>query len=558
MSSQGRADQGFVLATVGGLLVVVALPLTFVLLQAIFPKIGAGSLAAPFSALIDAFTDAKLFRLTLNTITLGVVVVGLSSLIAIPLGVLRALFRVPLAALWDVLLLVPFMIPPYIAALAWIMTLQPRGYLFQLAGFDLGRLLFSFWGVAIVMTLNVFPAIYFAVSRTVGAIGSRLSDAARVSGASPLTAFLRITLPLSTPGIVASLLIVFALTIEEYGTPAALGARAGFDVLVTAIDTRVSDWPIDLAGASALSLVLVALSLGAFGLQLWLLSARSYETVGGRAADAARLSLGPWTIPVVLLFAGVAVLSTIAPLFAILATAFSRTISGGLALSNLGFDNFLAMTEGAAGGVEALRNSLLLGLATALVTGLLGATSAYYVVRTRLRGRQLLDALTVLPNAIPGIVVAVGLILAWNQPWWPLSPYNTPVILLLAYCCILLPYPVRYANAAFRQVGESVEMAARVAGASPLVMFGRVLLPLIAPSLLSAMLIVFAIASRELVASLLLAPVGMQTIATFIWRQFDQGSVPLGMAMSAVTIGITTLISLAFALLSRRADRTAN
>ena len=557
MISGGRADQGFVLTTVAGLLVVVALPLTFVLLQAIFPGFGAGSLAAPFSALVAAFTDSRLFGLILNTITLGVVVVALSSLVAIPLGVIRALFRVPFASLWDVLLLVPFMIPPYIAALAWIMTLQPRGYLYQMAGFDLGRLPFSFWGVAIVMTLNVFPAIYFAVSRTVGAIGTRLTDAARISGATPLTAFVRITLPLSTPGIVASLLLVFAMTIEEYGTPAALGARAGFDVLVTAIDTRVSDWPIDLSGASALSLVLVALSLSAFGLQLWLVSRRSYETVGGRSADATRLPLGPWTAPVLLLFAGVTLLSTVAPLFAILATAFSRTISGGLALSNLGVDNFLAMTEGASGGIEALRNSLLLGLATALATGILGATSAYFVVRTKLRGRQVLDALTVLPNAIPGVVVAVGLILAWNQPWWPASPYNTPLILLLAYCCILLPYPVRYANAAFRQVGESLEMAARVAGARPIVTFTRILLPLIAPSLVAAMLIVFAIASRELVASLLLAPVGMQTIATFIWRQFDQGSVQLGMAMSAVTIGITTLISLAFALLSRKVDRTA-
>ncbi|CAH1651041.1 MULTISPECIES: iron ABC transporter permease [unclassified Chelatococcus] len=557
MISGGRADQGFVLTTVAGLLVVVALPLAFVLLQAIFPNFGSGSLAAPFSALVEAFSDSKLLGLTLNTITLGVVVVALSSLIAIPLGVIRALFRVPLASLWDVLLLVPFMIPPYIAALAWIMTLQPRGYLFQIAGFDLGKLLFSFWGVAIVMTLNVFPAIYFAVSRTVGAIGNRLTDAARVAGATPWRAFLRVTLPLSAPGIVASLLIVFAMTIEEYGTPAALGARAGFDVLVTAIDTRVSDWPIDLSGASALSLVLVALSLSAFGLQLWLLSSRSYETVGGRSADTTRHALGAWTLPVILLFAVVTLLSTIAPLFAILATAFSRTISGGLALSNLGVDNFLAMAEGASGGVEALRNSLLLGLATALATGVLGATSAYFVVRTKLKGRQVLDALTVLPNAIPGVVVAVGLILAWNQPWWPASPYNTPLILLLAYCCILLPYPVRYANAAFRQVGESLEMAARVSGAKPIVTFTRVLLPLIAPSLIAAMLIVFAIASRELVASLLLAPVGMQTIATFIWRQFDQGSVQLGMAMSAVTIGVTTLISLAFALLSRKVDRTA-
>lgn len=152
-------------------------------------------------------------------------------------------------------------------------------------------------------------------------------------------------------------------------------------------------------------------------------------------------------------------------------------------------------------------------------------------------------------------MVAVGIILAWNQPWLPVTPYNTPLILLMAYCCILLPYPVRYANAAFRQVGDNLEAAARVFGASPLVAFRRILFPLVLPSLLASMLLVFAVATRELVASLLLAPVGMSTISTFIWRQFDQGSVGLGMAMSAVTILITTTIPLLVTLASGRRGR---
>jgi iron(III) transport system permease protein len=174
------------------------------------------------------------------------------------------------------------------------------------------------------------------------------------------------------------------------------------------------------------------------------------------------------------------------------------------------------------------------------------------VVKTRFRGKYLLDGLTVLPNAIPGVVVAVGLILAWNQPVLPITPYNTPIILLLAYCCLLLPYPVRYTNAALRQVGENLEAAARVAGATPLVAFRRVILPLILPSLLASMLLVFAVASRELVTSLLVAPVGMLTIGSFIWQQFEQGSVGVGMAMSAIAIVITTSIPLAVMLTARR------
>ena len=536
-----------------GLGLVVAVPFLFIVLQAIFPELGRGSLAAPFSAFAGALGDAKLIGMTGNTLLLGVLVVVLSALIAIPLAVARALFRVPGAIVWDVLFLIPFMIPPYIAVLGWIMTLQPRGYLEQLAGFNLTGFLFSVPGIVFIMTLNSFPVVYFAVSRTLETVGSRYADVARVFGASPMRAFWRVTLPLSTPGLAASLLLVFAMAIEEYGTPAALGSRAGFDVLVTAIDLRVSDWPIDLPGAAILSLVLVVLSFGAFMLQRWVLSRRSYEATTGKPQGTAKRDLGPWKWPVLLTFGLVAFVATGLPLLAILAGALSRTISGGLVWSNLGPDNFAAILGDTTGALRALGTSLSLGVAAALVTGLLGALSAYAVVKSRARGRGVLDVLTILPNALPGIVVAVGLILAWNQPWLPVTPYNTALILLLAYCCILLPQPVRYATAAFHQIGDNLEAAARVFGASPLTAFRRILLPLIAPSLLAAMLLVFAVATRELVASVVVAPVGVSTISTYIWRQFEQGSVGLGMAMAFLTILITTALPLiVLSLMGRR------
>lgn len=363
--------------------------------------------------------------MTGNTLILGVGVMALSAFIAVPLAVLRALFKVPGALMWDLLMLVPFMIPPYIATLGWTMALQPRGYVHQLLGFDLAPFLFSVWGIIFVMTLNTFPVIYFAVSRTVEAVGSRYADVGRVFGASGWTAFWRITLPLATPGLAASLLLVFAMAIEEYGTPAALGRRAGFDVLVTGIDLRVSDWPIDLSGAAILSLMLVVMSFGAFLIQRWILTRRSYQTTTGKPQAFEKRPLGPWTLPVIGGFALIAFLATAVPLLAILATALSRTISGGLTLGNLGLDNFLAIFTDSTGALRALGTSLSLGVAAALVTGLLGALSAYAVVKTTIRGRNLLDVLTILPNALPGIVVAVGLILAWNQPWLPITPYNT-------------------------------------------------------------------------------------------------------------------------------------
>lgn len=541
-SAAARNPLGFV--AVAGLAFIVAVPFVFIVLQAVFPQLGRGSLAEPFLHLPALFEDPKLLRMSGNTVLLGLSVVVLSALIAVPLAVFRALYKVPFAVLLDVLMLVPFMIPPYIATLGWIMTLQPRGYLEQIAGFNLASFLFSVAGMSFVMALNTFPLVYFAVSRTIEAVGARYSDVGRVFGASPWRSFFRITLPLATPGLAASLLLVFAAAIEEYGTPAALGRRSGFEVLVTEIDLRISDWPIDLAGAAVFSLALVCLSLAAFLVQRWILTRRSYVTTGGKPQAKDKRPLGALAVPVVALFALVSFAATGVPLLAILATALSKTVSGGLAASNLGFDNFAAIAENSAGGMRALVNSLSLGVASALLTGLLGAVAAYAVVKMRFRGRFWLDILTVLPNALPGVVVAVGLILAWNQPALPVSPYNTPLILLLAYCCILLPQPIRYATAAFHQVGDNLEAAARVCGANSFTAFRRIMLPLIAPSLITAMLLVFAVATRELVASILVAPVGMQTISIFIWRQFEQGSVGLGMAMAFIAILITTLLPL--------------
>jgi len=548
--SDGRA--GLTRVTGTALVLVVAVPFAFVVLQAIFPQLGSGSLAAPFSQVANTLGDPKLLRLSLNTIGLGVGVALLSALIALPLAVLRALFKVPGAAIWDGLMLVPFMIPPYIATLGWILSLQPRGYLQQLFGFNLAPFLFSVNGVVFVMSLSCFPVIYFAVSRTLEAVGARYADVAQVFGASPLRAFWRITLPLSTPGLAASLLLVFAMAIEEYGTPAKLGRQAGFDVLVTGIDTRVSDWPVDLAGASIMALTLVALSLGAFLIQRRVVMRRSYQTTTGKPQALVRRPLGSFKIPVLCWFGLVTLLASGLPLLAILLTALSRTLSGGLVPGNMGLQNFLSIADNGAGALRALGNSLTLGMSTALLAGLIGALAAYVITRPRRRDALTLDILASLPNALPGIVVALGLILAWNQPALPISPYNTPLILLLAYCCILLPQPVRYAHAAFLQIGANLEDAARVFGASPLTAFRRILLPLIAPSLIASMLLVFAVASRELVASLLVAPVGMTTVSTFIWRQFEQGSVGMGMAMAFLAIIITTLIPLAILGMMRK------
>ncbi|WP_447556535.1 ABC transporter permease [Vreelandella sp. EE22] len=537
---------------VGALLLLVGLPLAYIVLQAVFPHLTRGDLSEAFSLFGPTLSDPALLTLLWNTLRLGVAVVLACAVLAVPLGALRALTRVPGGAAWDLLFLIPFMIPPYIAALSWMLSLQPRGYVEQLVGFEASDFLFSFSGIVFVMTLNVFPVVYFAVSRTMMSVGGRYASAARVCGAGRWQAFWRVTLPLSTPGIAASLLLVFALTIEEFGTPATLGAQSGYYVLVTGIHQRFSDWPIDIPGAAVLSLLLVMLAMAAFYLQHYLVIRRSFVSQTGKPASTERAELGRWAWPVVAVFSLAGFISVGVPILAVLATALTGTLSGGLTLDNLSLRHFEALLANRSGALQALSTSLSLAVGAALLTGVLGAVVGYLVVRAQVRGKGMLDLLSLLPNTLPGIVVAVGLILAWNQSYWPIQVYNTSAMLLLAYTCLLLPYPVRYASAAFRQMGESLEAAARVCGAGFITTFRRILLPALAPSLLVAMLLVFAIASRELVASIMVAPAGVSTVSTFVFGQFEQGSPGVGMAMSAVAIFTTTALLVALTVFSRK------
>ncbi|MDR2225895.1 ABC transporter permease [Providencia rettgeri] len=532
------------LMVVIALVILVVIPLCFIVLQALFPQLGQGLFSQPFEPIIHLINEPELPELLQNTLLLGVGVAIISAVIAIPLGALRGLFNLPFAKVWDLLFLIPFLIPPYIAGLSWMLTLQPNGYSQQLFGVSPGSAIFSLGGMMGIMALNLFPVLYFAVSRSMAANGNRLADVARVHGAPPWQAFFRVTLPLSLPSIAAGLLLVFTLAIEEYGIPAAIGAPNGIRVLTTDIEQRLADWPIDLPGAASLSLILASVAIFAYTLQRSIVSGKNVATTTGKAAALVTRSLGVWRWPVVGVFAVVSFFAVGMPLLAMFGTAFSSTVSGGLVLDNLTLRHFSGLVDSQTEALDALFTSVSLASATAVLTGVLGFLSAWLVVSQRIRGAVIIDALSLLPISIPGIVIAVGMILAWNQPFWPVTPYHTWGILLLAYSCLLLPYPVRYCSAALTQIGGSLADAARVHGASAITTLRLVLFPLVLPSLLAAMMLVFAVASRELVSSLLLAPAGMQTVSIFVWRQFEQGSIGSGMAMACVAV----LISLSLML----------
>ena len=537
------------------LVVLVASPLLFIAMQAIFPQFSAVNFSGAFSGVQALLAEPQLPRMLGGTLQVGLGVALVSALIGFPLGVARGMFNLPWPRLWDLLFLIPFLTPPYIAALSWMLVLQTNGYLQQLTGINLNDLLFSKTGIVLVMALNIFPVVYFAVSRSLLASGQRLAQVARVHGASAGRAFWHITLPMLSPSLAAGMLLAFTLAIEEFGVPAALGARAGVLMLTTDIEKKLADWPVDLSGAAMLSVVLVVIALGAWAMQKKLTGQHDVTSITGKPTENSGANAGLYTLPMVVLMTVVSAVAVLLPGASMALSGVLGTLSGGVTLDNVTMSHYAALFSQQGEALPALGTSLSLALGTACITGLLGLLASWLVVMQKIKGRAMLDALSLMPAALPGIVVGVGLILLWNRSFWPVSPYNSWVILLLSYCCLLLPWPVRYVGSALRQLGGSLEPAARVHGASAFQALRYIVMPLVSPALLAAMLMVFAIASRELVTSLLLAPAGTQTVSVFIWRQFEQGSVGQGMAMATLTLVTGLLLMLSALGIMQRAKQ---
>jgi len=474
-------------------------------------------------------------------------VIAGTTLLALPLAFLSARTEIGRHSWLDLVLLVPFMTPPYIASMGWIQFMQPRGFLDQFLpflSFSRGTF-FSLAGVVLVMSLHLYPFLYLIIKNALREIGGSLDDAGAVSGGSFLYRLTRITLPLVFSAYTMGALLIFVKTISEFGTPATLGRRVGFYVLTTEIYRYTSNWPIDFASAAALSSTLLLTSMLVWYLQSTLAERFRYSVVGVSGAPAALRNLGRWRV-VAWLFVGlVLVISIGVPYFSIVGTSLMNLRGVGLVWGNFTLQHYAEIFRPGGGANRALLTSLQLSFSAALIALVLGTFFAIVISRSRGFFARLVDVSSLMSNTIPAIVVVVGLILLWNSRWMPIRVYNTDRILVLTYVVLFLPFTVQYVKASLAQLGTSMFDAARVSGAHGSYTLRRVLLPLIRSGMVAGFIMTFIISIRELVGSLMIRPPGTETSATFIFRQFEQGDVSLGMAMALVTIGVTTAILIA-------------
>lgn len=520
------------------LAVLVLCPLIMVLAE----TAGSGDGSA-LSRIWQTLAQPENLRTIGNSLQLGTAVVAVSTVIAAPLAWLLARTEISRCRWLELAFMIPFMTPPYISSMGWILFMQRNGLCQQMFPW-LGRWsegFFSFWGLALVMGLHVFPFMLLMLRNAMLCIGQGLEDAGAVFGAGFAGRIRRIFVPLLLGNYAVGALLVFVKTLSEYGTPATLGQRIGFFVFTTDIHRYSTTAPVDFGRAATLSTALTLICLVMWLAQSAISRRHSYRLVGGKGVKMSSAPLRPavracaWCGVWLVLLLSIGV-----PFFSVISTSLIKLRGYGLALDNLTFAHYVELFTDNPKAVQAILVSAGTAFAAATISAVLGTVVAFVVNRSRNGMGRVLEGVSLLPEMLPGIVMVIGLMLFWNLVYDVVPLYNSPGMLVVAFVALFLPFTVQYVGSSLAGVSESLVAAARVFGASPWQIFRRVLVPLVFRGIAAGWAMTFIISFRELVAPSMMAPPGVLSISTFIVREFEQGSVSTGMAMAVICVLLTT------------------
>lgn len=503
----------------------------------------------------NVFRDPVLVTGLWNSTKLAATTTALSLAIALPLAVLAARYRYPLKSLWNSVVLVPLILPPFVGALGARAILGRAGALNALLGTEwdiLGQA--KFWGVVAVQALSLYPIIYLNATAALANLDPALDEAAENLGAGPWRRLFRITLPLIRPGIFAGATIVFIWSFTELGAPLMFDY---YTLTPVQIFSRLKEVE-NSAEPYALTVVLLTAAVGMYILGKFVFGRKGYAmySKASRAATEKPLpTAAGWVASGA--FALVTFLAVL-PHIAVVLTSISEPGSWyhtTLPTAFTGSHYLTALT--APDSFGAIVNSIKYASAAMALDVLLGILIAYLIVRTTARGRGLLDALCMLPLAVPGLVLAFGYVAASQR--WPMgkdgplgdmilgADPNPVPLLVIAYAVRRLPYIVRSTVAGLEQTAGELEEAAVNLGASRFTAVRRVIVPLIMANLIAGALLVFSFSMLEVSDSLILAQQSRsypltRAIFSFMERLGDGPSIASAMGVWGMALLTVTLV----------------
>lgn len=499
---------------------------------------------------ISLATDASFTGPFLTTLAVALAVSLLSCLMATPLAWLVARSDMPGRRLVRLLVMASFVTPPFLGAIAWEILAAPNSGLLNqwyrgLFDLDPDAHAFDIYtveGLVFVMACYAFPYVFLLLANALERIPADLEDAAAILGSGRWQSFRRVSLPLVLPSLLAGALIAFLQAMTQFGAPAILALPAGFHVITTRI-WSLFQYPPEPHLAAAASLPLLLLTALLLRGQQRLLEGRGYGVIAGKSGAPRRIALGRWRWPLLIFALTLLALPVILPYAALLKTALLPTASEAFRWSALTLRNFRFVFEDFSATRLALANTLILGLASATAGTALALVVAFLAARQAIPGAGLLGFFGTAPAAIPGIVLGVGLFLAYTRP--PFMLYGTLAILFLAFVTIELPAAYQQLRSALAGLHPELEDACRILGASRARALRQITAPLLSSSVIATWCFIFIGAIRELSATIMLTTADTKLVSVIIYDLNESGDLGaisvLGIALLVITFLVVAI-----------------
>lgn len=492
-------------------------------------------------------TNPVITRALGNSLLLASLTTGLTTLVTFPLAsaLTRHSFRGQ--SLLNGLLLIPMVMPPFVGAIGLKQLLARYGsanlFLIDLGLVDpaqppdwLGA--GGFWGMILLQVLNLYPVMFLNVSAALANVDPSLREAAQNLGAGSWRLFRTVTLPLILPGWFAGAIIVFIWSFTDLGTPLIFGYSHVVPVQIFDSITEINTNP----AGYALVVLVVVLTLVLFLVSKHVLARRSYAMIARGHTAGASVPATPRQAFWIWLGAGSLVVAGLLPHLAVILQSVSGRWFFSVLPSEFTTAHFSEL-RAQASVFGSIRNSLLYASASSLIDLVLGVTIAWLLTRRRIPFASVLDALAMLPLALPGLVIAFGYVAAFDVKVTWLNPRENPtVLLIIGYAVRRLPYLVRSAYAGFQQTSVTLEEASASLGASPFRTLRRITLPLVMANLVAGTILAFSLAMLEVSDGLILAmKEGFYPITKMIWLimgRIDPNAAGIACALGVVGMAI--------------------
>ena len=488
-----------------------------------------------FTGLAAVIADRNNVRAFWNSLLLATLVGFIGTAVGFLFAFTAARGKLPpwLLTVVDAAVLLPLVSPPFTTAIAMIFSFGPRGLItYEILGMK-GVTVYGLSSTLFSEALTYFPIAYLTLRPILAAIDSNLEGMALSLGASRWRVFHTVTLPLCVPGLANAFLLLFAASLADFATPLILAGNI-FPVLPTQAYLQITGL-FDLRGGAALSLVLLVPALAVFLLQRYWVGRRHYVTVTGKGAGQAPFdSIAP---PV-----RIALLATCAAVTLVIVYFYALLLYASLVMA-LGANHAFTLQHYRViftDGLRAIGDTLIIAAFAMPLGGLYGLVMGYLIAKKEFFGRRSMEMVSMMNYALPGTIVGIAYLVAFNDP--PIVLTGTALIIIACYVFRYGPTGIRATIALLQQVDKSLEEASQGLGAKSATTFRRITLPLVLPAFFAGLSVVFIRSMTAISATIFLVSIGWTLVTVRILENITELSLGPAAAFSVLVVAIVFIV----------------